>query len=39
MESGLIAVVIFGIVILLLIPFIYYGLKMAGYNKLAIIIC
>ena len=38
MESGLIAVIIFGIVLLILIPFIYYGLKMAGYNKAAMII-
>lgn len=38
MESGLIAVVIFGIVLLILIPFIYYGLRMAGYNKAAMFI-
>lgn len=38
MESGLIAVIIFGIVLLILIPFIYYGLRMAGYNKAAMII-
>ena len=38
METGLIAVIIFGIVLLILIPFIYYGLKMAGYNKAAMIV-
>ncbi|HAD80162.1 hypothetical protein [uncultured Empedobacter sp.] len=38
MESGLIAVIIFGIVLLILIPFIYYGLRMAGYNKAAMIV-
>lgn len=38
MESGLIAVIIFGIVVLILTPFIYYGLKMAGYNKAALIV-
>lgn len=35
MDSGVIAVIIFGIVFLILIPFIYYGIKMAGYNKAA----
>ncbi|CAM3229059.1 MULTISPECIES: hypothetical protein [Empedobacter] len=38
MESGLIAVIIFGIVLLILVPFIYYGLRMAGYNKAAMIV-
>lgn len=38
MESGLIAVVIFGIVLIILVPFIYYGLRMAGYHKAAMII-
>jgi hypothetical protein len=35
MDSGVIAVIIFGIIFLILIPFIYYGIKMAGYNKAA----
>jgi hypothetical protein len=38
METGLIAVIIFGIVLIVLIPFIYYGLRMAGYNKAAMVI-
>lgn len=38
MESGLLAVIIFGVLLLILTPFIFYGLKMAGYNKLAFIV-
>ena len=38
METGLVAVIIFGIVLLILVPFIYYGLRMAGYNKAAMVI-
>ena len=30
------AVVLLGVIILLLIPFIYFGIRMAGYPKLAI---
>lgn len=32
------AVILLGVIILLLIPFIYFGIKMAGYPKLAIAI-
>lgn len=35
MDSGILAVIIFGIILIILIPFIYYGIKMAGYNKAA----
>ncbi|WP_313376119.1 hypothetical protein [Chishuiella sp.] len=38
MESGLLAVIIFGVLLLILTPFIFYGLKMAGYNKFAFIV-
>lgn len=39
MESGILAIILLGIVILILVPFIYYGVRSAGYPKVAIIVC
>ncbi len=38
MESGILAIVLLGVVILILIPFIYFGVKAFGYPRLAWVI-
>ncbi len=38
MESGILAIILLGVVILILIPFIYFGVKAFGYPRLAWII-
>ena len=39
MEAGVLVVGIIGVILLILIPFIFYGLRLAGYDKTAYLVC